>query len=91
MPWLVAAVLAVRQIAVALGTPKGERLTVLAIVATGNHWVFDAAGGAVVVGAGFALTCLLAGPRTALGKDDRKTGEGLRRTAVSGPPDPVRG
>ncbi|MDX2625699.1 phosphatase PAP2 family protein, partial [Streptomyces scabiei] len=65
--------------------------TVLAIVATGNHWVLDAAGGAAVVGAGFGLTYLLTGPRTALGKDDRKTDEGVPRTAVSSPPDPVRG
>ncbi|MGW1559195.1 bifunctional glycosyltransferase 87/phosphatase PAP2 family protein [Streptomyces sp. NPDC002144] len=37
--------------------------TVSAIVATGNHWVLDAAGGAAVVGAGFGLTYLLQGPR----------------------------
>ncbi|MER6123772.1 bifunctional glycosyltransferase 87/phosphatase PAP2 family protein [Streptomyces sp. NPDC001795] len=37
--------------------------TVSAIVATGNHWVLDAVGGATVVGAGFALTHLLQGPR----------------------------
>jgi hypothetical protein len=37
--------------------------TLSAIVATGNHWVLDAAGGAVVVGAGFGLTYLLQGPR----------------------------
>ncbi|WP_425264526.1 phosphatase PAP2 family protein, partial [Streptomyces europaeiscabiei] len=39
-------------------------LTVLAIVATGNHWILDAVGGAAVVGAGFGLTYLLTGPRT---------------------------
>ncbi|MEV0981711.1 bifunctional glycosyltransferase 87/phosphatase PAP2 family protein [Streptomyces sp. NPDC049915] len=39
-------------------------LTVCAIVATGNHWVLDAVGGAAVVGAGFGLTYLLQGPRT---------------------------
>ncbi|MFJ8346313.1 bifunctional glycosyltransferase 87/phosphatase PAP2 family protein [Streptomyces sp. NPDC094153] len=39
--------------------------TVSAIVATGNHWVLDAVGGAVVVGAGFGLTYLLSGPRAA--------------------------
>ncbi|WP_445530065.1 bifunctional glycosyltransferase 87/phosphatase PAP2 family protein [Streptomyces cyslabdanicus] len=38
--------------------------TVSAIVATGNHWVLDAVGGAVVVGTGFALTYALQGPRT---------------------------
>ncbi|GGK54323.1 bifunctional glycosyltransferase 87/phosphatase PAP2 family protein [Streptomyces flaveus] len=37
--------------------------TVSAIVATANHWVLDAAGGAAVVGTGFALTYLLQGPR----------------------------
>ncbi|MGW1888872.1 bifunctional glycosyltransferase 87/phosphatase PAP2 family protein [Streptomyces sp. NPDC002004] len=37
--------------------------TVSAIIATGNHWVLDAVGGAAVVGAGFALTYLLCGPR----------------------------
>ncbi|MFF1709368.1 bifunctional glycosyltransferase 87/phosphatase PAP2 family protein [Streptomyces sp. NPDC058268] len=37
--------------------------TVSAIVATGNHWVLDAVGGATVVGAGFAIGYLLAGPR----------------------------
>ena len=37
--------------------------TVSAIVATGNHWVLDAAGGAVVVVAGFALSYALQGPR----------------------------
>ena len=39
--------------------------TVSAIVATGNHWVLDAVGGAAVVGAGFGLTYLLTGPRAA--------------------------
>jgi hypothetical protein len=37
--------------------------TVCAIVATANHWILDAAGGAAVVGAGFGLTYLLAGRR----------------------------
>ncbi|WP_435859103.1 bifunctional glycosyltransferase 87/phosphatase PAP2 family protein [Streptomyces neyagawaensis] len=67
--------------------------TVAAIVATGNHWVLDAAGGAAVVGAGFALTHLLTGPRAAPGTDegDGKTDDGASRTATSGPRDPVRG
>ncbi|MEV8454708.1 bifunctional glycosyltransferase 87/phosphatase PAP2 family protein [Streptomyces sp. NPDC052095] len=38
-------------------------LTVCAIVATANHWVLDAVGGAVVVGLGFALARLLTGGR----------------------------
>ncbi|MGW0610056.1 bifunctional glycosyltransferase 87/phosphatase PAP2 family protein [Streptomyces sp. NPDC002788] len=37
--------------------------TAAAIVATANHWVLDAAGGAAVVGAGLGLTYLLQGPR----------------------------
>ncbi|MGW5732306.1 MULTISPECIES: bifunctional glycosyltransferase 87/phosphatase PAP2 family protein [Streptomyces] len=37
--------------------------TVSAIVATGNHWILDAVGGAAVVGAGFGIGHLLAGPR----------------------------
>ncbi|MET7614427.1 bifunctional glycosyltransferase 87/phosphatase PAP2 family protein [Streptomyces seoulensis] len=37
--------------------------TVTAIVATANHWVLDAVGGALVVGGGFALTYVLIGPR----------------------------
>ncbi|GAA1169860.1 bifunctional glycosyltransferase 87/phosphatase PAP2 family protein [Streptomyces hebeiensis] len=37
--------------------------TVCAIIATANHWVLDAVGGAAVVSAGFALTYVLAGPR----------------------------
>ncbi|QIP86736.1 DUF2029 domain-containing protein [Streptomyces sp. Tu 2975] len=40
--------------------------TVCAIVATANHWVLDAAGGAAVVGAGFGLTYVLAGRRKLL-------------------------
>ncbi|MEU8693326.1 bifunctional glycosyltransferase 87/phosphatase PAP2 family protein [Streptomyces sp. NPDC048665] len=39
-------------------------LTVSAIIATGNHWVLDAIGGAVVVGAGFGLSYVLQGPRS---------------------------
>ncbi|MFJ9677107.1 bifunctional glycosyltransferase 87/phosphatase PAP2 family protein [Streptomyces sp. NPDC101194] len=37
--------------------------TVSAIIATANHWVLDAVGGAVVVALGFGLTHLLSGPR----------------------------
>ncbi|MCX4732305.1 bifunctional glycosyltransferase 87/phosphatase PAP2 family protein [Streptomyces sp. NBC_01363] len=37
--------------------------TVSAIIATANHWVLDAVGGAAVVALGFGLTHLLAGPR----------------------------
>ncbi|MEV7070645.1 bifunctional glycosyltransferase 87/phosphatase PAP2 family protein [Streptomyces sp. NPDC093990] len=37
--------------------------TVSAIVATGNHWVLDAVGGAVAVAGGFGLSYLFQGPR----------------------------
>lgn len=40
-------------------------ITVFAIVATANHWVLDAVGGALVVGAGFGLVYVLSGPRGA--------------------------
>ncbi|MFH0175560.1 bifunctional glycosyltransferase 87/phosphatase PAP2 family protein [Streptomyces cacaoi] len=40
--------------------------TVSAIVATGNHWVLDAVGGALVVGGGFGLSYLFMGPRARL-------------------------
>ncbi|MFE6621305.1 bifunctional glycosyltransferase 87/phosphatase PAP2 family protein [Streptomyces sp. NPDC057740] len=37
--------------------------TVTAIVVTGNHWVLDAVGGALVGAAGFGVTYLFQGPR----------------------------
>ncbi|WP_053846197.1 bifunctional glycosyltransferase 87/phosphatase PAP2 family protein [Streptomyces sp. NRRL B-24085] len=37
--------------------------TASAIVATGNHWVLDAVGGAVAVAGGFGLSYLFQGPR----------------------------
>ncbi|MFF7788944.1 phosphatase PAP2 family protein [Streptomyces sp. NPDC007991] len=61
---LVIAVLARRWWIKALGALH-PLLTASSIIATGNHWVLDAAGGAVVVGVGFALTYLLSGPRAA--------------------------
>ncbi|MGW0862839.1 bifunctional glycosyltransferase 87/phosphatase PAP2 family protein [Streptomyces sp. NPDC002611] len=59
---VVIAVLAPRWWMKALGLLH-PLLTGTAIVVTANHWVLDAAGGAVVVGAGFGLTYLLSGPR----------------------------
>jgi hypothetical protein len=73
---IVIAVLAPRWWMKALGLLH-PLFTVTAIVATANHWVLDAAGGAAVVGAGFGLTYLLSGPRAAAGaaaaagKDER--------------------
>lgn len=48
--------------------------TVSAIVATANHWVLDAAGGALVIGLGFVLTHVLAGPRKLQPLVDRAAG-----------------
>ncbi|MEU6917189.1 bifunctional glycosyltransferase 87/phosphatase PAP2 family protein [Streptomyces olindensis] len=61
---VVIAVLAPRWWMKALGLLH-PLFTASAIVATANHWVLDAAGGAVVVGVGFALTYALSGPRVA--------------------------
>ncbi|MEU0167751.1 phosphatase PAP2 family protein [Streptomyces iakyrus] len=61
---VIVAVLASRWWRKALGLLH-PLLTGVSIVATGNHWVLDAAGGAVVVAAGFGLTYLLSGPRAA--------------------------
>ncbi|MFI9834255.1 bifunctional glycosyltransferase 87/phosphatase PAP2 family protein [Streptomyces sp. NPDC051913] len=59
--------------------------TVTAIVATGNHWVLDAVGGAVVVSAGFGLSYLFQGPRARLVKDAAADGEPvLVRSSGSG-------
>ncbi|MER5502354.1 bifunctional glycosyltransferase 87/phosphatase PAP2 family protein [Streptomyces sp. NPDC002561] len=57
--------------------------TVSTIVATANHWVLDAVGGAVVVSLGFGLTHVLSGPRApaAAGQDGRKNTPG----AAGGP------
>lgn len=63
-------------IVVVVLAPKGRQkllgalhplITVCAIVATANHWVLDAVGGALVVGAGFGLVHVLSGPRGAQG------------------------
>ncbi|MDX3578224.1 bifunctional glycosyltransferase 87/phosphatase PAP2 family protein [Streptomyces sp. FL07-04A] len=59
---LVIAIVARRRWVKALGLLH-PLLTVSSIVATGNHWVLDAAGGAAVVLAGFGLSYLLMGPR----------------------------
>ncbi|MFG3098316.1 bifunctional glycosyltransferase 87/phosphatase PAP2 family protein [Streptomyces sp. NPDC048202] len=59
---LVIALLAPRWWMKALGLLH-PLLTLTAIVATANHWVLDAAGGALVVGGGFAVGYALIGPR----------------------------
>ncbi|MFD8150193.1 phosphatase PAP2 family protein [Streptomyces sp. NPDC059720] len=80
---VVIAVLARRRWTKALGLLH-PLCTLCAIVATGNHWVLDAVGGAVVVAAGFGLTYLLSGPRPPVGA---ATEEPDRRPTL----DPVRG
>ncbi|MFJ4981288.1 phosphatase PAP2 family protein [Streptomyces coeruleorubidus] len=60
---VVIAVLARRWWIKALGALH-PLFTLCAIVTTANHWVLDAVGGAVVVGAGFGLVYVLTGPRT---------------------------
>ncbi|MEV5382566.1 bifunctional glycosyltransferase 87/phosphatase PAP2 family protein [Streptomyces sp. NPDC052721] len=71
--------------------------TVSAIVATGNHWVLDAVGGAVVVGAGFGLSYAFQGPR-ALGlagdwriRANKRGRSGGGRAGKSGPNPPITG
>ncbi|MFE7898419.1 bifunctional glycosyltransferase 87/phosphatase PAP2 family protein [Streptomyces sp. NPDC057424] len=59
---VVIAVLATRWWMKALGLLH-PLLTLASIVATANHWVLDAAGGAVVIAAGFGIVYLLQGPR----------------------------
>lgn len=41
-------------------------ITLYVIVASANHWILDALGGAIVVAAGFGLTYVLSGRRSAL-------------------------
>ncbi|MEU8434570.1 phosphatase PAP2 family protein [Streptomyces sp. NPDC029216] len=60
-------------------------ITVCAIVATANHWVLDAVGGAVVVTAGFGLVHVLSGPRglrVSLPAQRRTAGEPDRMAAA---------
>lgn len=52
--------------------------TVFAIVATANHWVLDAVGGAVVVALGFLITYVLAGPRRLRVAPEKAEGEAVR-------------
>ncbi|MDX3312316.1 bifunctional glycosyltransferase 87/phosphatase PAP2 family protein [Streptomyces sp. ME08-AFT2] len=74
---LVIAIVARRQWVKALGLLH-PFLTASSIVATGNHWVLDAAGGAAVVLAGFGLSYLLLGPRA-------QTAAGVTAATTAGP------
>ncbi|MEU0097594.1 phosphatase PAP2 family protein [Streptomyces sp. NPDC006267] len=59
--------------------------TIAAIVATANHWVLDAAGGALVVSLGFGLTYLLSGPRRLVTGDGPRAGRAEPPSAESAP------
>nr|WP_199806922.1 MULTISPECIES: bifunctional glycosyltransferase 87/phosphatase PAP2 family protein [unclassified Streptomyces] len=74
---VVIAVLAPRWWMKALGLLH-PLFTVSAIIATGNHWVLDAVGGAAAVGAGLGLSYVLQGPRART----------VRAAAPAGPPSP---
>ena len=56
--------------------------TVSAIVATGNHWILDAAGGAAVVAAGFGLADVFQGPRARSRPQPVRTSEELESAAA---------
>ncbi|MEV7269183.1 bifunctional glycosyltransferase 87/phosphatase PAP2 family protein [Streptomyces bacillaris] len=62
--------------------------TIAAIVATANHWVLDAVGGALVVSLGFGLTYLLSGPRKLQPLTEEK--EAAPEPAPEPAPDPAR-
>ncbi|WP_443043662.1 bifunctional glycosyltransferase 87/phosphatase PAP2 family protein [Streptomyces sp. NBC_00306] len=59
-----------------------------AIVATANHWILDAVGGAAVVGAGFGLTYVLSGRRKLL--PSTATADREKSAAVPGPAGPAK-
>ncbi|MCH0559960.1 bifunctional glycosyltransferase 87/phosphatase PAP2 family protein [Streptomyces sp. MUM 16J] len=58
--------------------------TVSAIIATGNHWVLDAVGGAAVVTAGFGLAYLFQGPRAAVAAASARPAPEPERLVVAG-------
>ncbi|MFI8196421.1 bifunctional glycosyltransferase 87/phosphatase PAP2 family protein [Streptomyces sp. NPDC085942] len=66
--------------------------TIVAIVATANHWVLDAAGGALVVSLGFGLTYLLSGPRRLVTGEERTAEEkdGRPKAAEPAETEPAR-
>ncbi|MDQ0962228.1 hypothetical protein QFZ66_006106 [Streptomyces sp. B4I13] len=81
---MVIAIVARRRWVKALGLLH-PLLTASSIVATGNHWVLDAAGGAAVVLAGFGLSYLLTGPRAQTVTAARTTGAAAAaRSAAAG-------
>ncbi|MFF2507030.1 bifunctional glycosyltransferase 87/phosphatase PAP2 family protein [Streptomyces sp. NPDC058067] len=84
---LVVAALAPKRWMKALGLLH-PLFTVSAIIATANHWVLDAVGGATVVGAGFAVTYVLSGPRARptaeAGPDTAKAPVGLAAATAEG-------
>ncbi|MGW1273813.1 bifunctional glycosyltransferase 87/phosphatase PAP2 family protein [Streptomyces sp. NPDC002491] len=81
---LVIAIVARRRWVKALGLLH-PFLTASSIVATGNHWVLDAAGGAAVVLAGFGLSYLLTGPRAQAAVTAATATAGSAAEAEAGP------
>ncbi|MGW1183410.1 bifunctional glycosyltransferase 87/phosphatase PAP2 family protein [Streptomyces drozdowiczii] len=62
-------------------------LTVSAIVATANHWVLDAVGGAAVVALGFLIAYVLAGPRRLWVPPEAPEGRAARVPAPAAAPE----
>ncbi|MFJ3085359.1 bifunctional glycosyltransferase 87/phosphatase PAP2 family protein [Streptomyces sp. NPDC086838] len=62
-------------------------LTVSAIVATANHWVLDAVGGAAVVALGFLIAYALAGPRRLWAPPEASEGRTARVPAPAAAPE----
>ncbi|WP_405901551.1 phosphatase PAP2 family protein [Streptomyces sp. NBC_00727] len=61
--------------------------TVSAIVATANHWVLDAVGGAAVVALGFLIAYVLAGPRRLRVTPETPEGRAARVPAPAAAPE----
>jgi hypothetical protein len=64
-------------------------ITLYVIVASANHWVLDAVGGAVVVGTGFGLTYLLSGRRSLLPQPAGGAPAGAARVPAARTPAPA--
>ncbi|MET9768616.1 bifunctional glycosyltransferase 87/phosphatase PAP2 family protein [Streptomyces sp. NPDC006415] len=62
--------------------------TIAAIVATANHWVLDAAGGALVVAMGFGLTYVLSGPRKLVTEETGAAAEPVEPRSAEPPAEP---
>ncbi|MFE3098621.1 bifunctional glycosyltransferase 87/phosphatase PAP2 family protein [Streptomyces sp. NPDC059248] len=65
-------------------------ITLYVIVASANHWILDALGGAIVVAAGFGLTYVLSGRRSAVPEAAKaaETAEAAEPVPVGAPAGP---